>query len=93
MKDFIMVGTGDFSDLIADTIVNDMGRRIAGYVVDRKYLKEDTYRGIPVAAYEEVTERFSPEHYTPVIAFVGGRMYEQRYEKFVQMKLISLHIN
>ena len=89
MKDFIMIGTGDFSDLIADTIVNDMGRTIAGYVVDRKYLKEDTYRGIPVAAFEEVTEHFPPERYTPVIAFVGSRMYEQRYEKFTQMKSLG----
>ncbi len=85
-KEFIIVGTGDFADLIADTILNDMHRQIAAYVVDRKYMKETKYNGVPVVAYEEISEKLSVENHSVVIGFIGDKMYRQRYEKYLELK-------
>lgn len=86
MKDIVMVGTGDFSDWVADMIENDLGRTLAGYVVDKRYLTEEQYRGKPVRAFEEAEKYFPPERFSMVIGFVGGKMYTQRYEKYLLLK-------
>ena len=86
MKSVVIVGTGDFADLVYDTIVNDMNLSVVGYLVDSKYIQENSYRGLPVRPFEEVEKYFSSEEYAMVIGFVGGKMYSQRYEKYKILK-------
>lgn len=81
-KDIVMVGTGDFADLVADFIENDMNRIIRAYVVDRKYLDKDEYNGKPVYAFEEVQEIFNKDEVSFVIGFVGPKMFKARLEKY-----------
>lgn len=86
MKDIVVVGTGDFSDLVADTIENDNHRNIAAYVVDAQYLHEPTYRDKPVYAFEDVEKIFDKDKYSFVIGFTGKKMYTQRLEKYNKLK-------
>lgn len=86
MKDFVIVGAGDFADFIVDIIENDMNRNIAAYVIDKKYITEVEYKGKPVYAFEDVGNLFDKKKYTFAIGFLGGKMYEQRWEKFVKLK-------
>lgn len=88
-KQFVIVGAGDFADLVADLIVSEMHRQLAGYAVDQKYLKQDVYHGLPVRPYEEICQYYPPENYTPVIGFVGSHMYDQRYEKYKELKALG----
>lgn len=92
MKDFVIIGAGDFADMIWDVISNDMHRNVAGYAVDANYLKEDTCRGLPVAAFEEISEKFPPDRYAAAIGLIGSRMYEQRYEKYLQLKRMGYEL-
>lgn len=86
MKAVVIVGTGDFADLVADTIINDMNRSVAGYLVDSKYMQDNSYKGLPVRPFEEVEKYFPSEKCAMVIGFVGGKMYSQRYEKYEILK-------
>lgn len=92
MKDIVVVGTGDFSDLVADTIENDNHRNIAAYVVDAKYLKEPTYRDKPVYAYEKVEEIFDKDKYSFVIGFTGKKMYTQRLQKYNELRAMGYEL-
>ena len=85
MKDIVIVGTGDFADFILD-IVDATGMTVAGYALDGKYLKESTYRDLPVKPIEEIEKWFPQEKYGMVIGFIGQKMYTQRYEKYQLLK-------
>ncbi|MBQ9609851.1 MAG: hypothetical protein IJV15_10475 [Lachnospiraceae bacterium] len=86
MKDIVMIGTGDFADLISDTIENNMQRNIAAYVIDSKFKTIDTYNDKPVYEFENIEKIFGKDNYSFVIGFIGSKMYTQRYEKYKQLK-------
>lgn len=85
MKKYVLIGTGDFANIISNTI-EDAGDEVIGYVVDKKYLIENEYMGKPVTAFETITEDYSTDEYIPVVAFMGSKMNSQRYEKFCMLK-------
>lgn len=85
-KNIVIVGMGDFSDLIADTIENDLQRDIHAYVVDKKYMKTDLYQGKPVYPFEEIETIFDRDKISFVIGFVGGKMFSQRFDKYKAIK-------
>lgn len=86
MKDFIIYGAGGFADIIEGCIVDGMGRKVAAYCADKKYITEKENNGLPVVAFEDVEKYYDPENYSMVIAFIGKNMYTQREEKYLAAK-------
>ena len=88
LKSFIIFGTGDFAQLIYYYVVNDQKRKVAAFTVERKYISEKTFMGLPLVPFEEIWELYNPSEYSMVIAFIGKRMLMERkriYEKAEKM--------
>ena len=54
MTGVIIFGIRENSEVLAYYIKKDSGRRLIGFAVDGKYLKEDQFSGCPVIAYEDL---------------------------------------
>jgi sugar O-acyltransferase (sialic acid O-acetyltransferase NeuD family) len=57
-KPIVIVGTGLLAEQMRFYFEEQEGRRIEAYALDPAYLREDTFLGRPVLAFDEVMERF-----------------------------------
>jgi UDP-3-O-[3-hydroxymyristoyl] glucosamine N-acyltransferase len=51
----------------------DAGRAVAAFTVDPEYVRESTFHGLPVVAFDEVEHAFPPEQFEMFVALgIGG---------------------
>lgn len=67
MKKVVIFGTGQISELAHFYLTEDTKHEIAAFTVHREYLKSDTFKELPVVAYEELAEKYPPENYAMFI--------------------------
>jgi sugar O-acyltransferase (sialic acid O-acetyltransferase NeuD family) len=60
-KQIIIFGTGEMGELADFYFTNDSAYEVAGFAVDAAFMKQDEFRGRPVAAFEDVDKRFPPD--------------------------------
>lgn len=78
MRDFIIFGKGDFADILTFIIEEEMQRNVAAYMVNKKFLDEDSYHGRPVVPYEEIDQFFNPSNYAVTLGYEAHDMYQTR---------------
>lgn len=54
MNALVIFGTGDIAELAWFYFTKDAGRQVAAFTVDAAFLREPTFCGLPVVAFEEV---------------------------------------
>lgn len=99
-KPLIIYGTGEFAQLMWYFFTNESDYNVAGFCVDQKYLKVNELCGLPVYAFEQVTERFPPEDFNMFVAIgysvmrlrsvMYGKALQQGYDlvNFISPKAI-----
>jgi len=63
----LIIGDGETAELAWDYF-SRRGFRVAGFSVEREYLKKKKLLGLPVVAFEEVEYTFNPEIYRAFVA-------------------------
>ena len=90
MKEFVIIGLGDFSDIVYYTISKRMKRKVACFVLDDEYYNADKRAdSIPVLPMSEFIERNSPESYTVALGFVGGNMFDDREKTYKKLSALG----
>ena len=89
MKELVVFGNTDNAELAHHYFAQDERRRVAAFCVDREYLREATFRGLPVVPFEEVRERFPPETHEMFVAVGYARLNALRKEKFLAAKAMG----
>ena len=72
MNGLVIFGTEAFAEMVHYYFTTDSPYKVAGFTVDGQYLKEPTFKGLPVVPFEEVQQAFSPAAFDMFIA-VGIR--------------------
>lgn len=91
-KPIVIFGTGDFAELVHFYFTRDAARTVAAFTVDREYLKEECFCGVPVVAFEEVEKHYPPEEYEMFVAIGYGKsggfakILQARKDRFHQAK-------
>lgn len=78
MKDIVVFGTGDFSDIVSFVLEKKLGRTIAAYTVHSSYKMQDHYNGKKLTSFETLCEEYPPQKYNVVMGFIGKHMFDQR---------------
>ncbi|WP_234905985.1 acetyltransferase [Affinirhizobium pseudoryzae] len=61
--DVILFGVGQIAEVMAHYIQEDPNLNLVGFTVDREYLPPTgEFKGLPVAAWDNVTRSFPPDH-------------------------------
>ncbi|MCA9750451.1 MAG: hypothetical protein KC414_15175, partial [Romboutsia sp.] len=63
MSNIIIFGNRDFAELADYYITTDTDHKVAAFCVSSQYLKDDSFKGKPVIAFEEIQSNFSPKDY------------------------------
>lgn len=86
MKNIIIFGTTDFARLMHYYLGIDDDRKVVAFTANSEYIKEGTFLGLPIIAFEEIEHKFSPDEYEILIAIGNSKMNDIRKDVFLKCK-------
>lgn len=91
-KPLLIFGTGDIAQLAHLYFSTDSGYEVVAFTVDAAYLAESTFCGLPVIAFEEVSELYAPDQYDLFVALSYLKLNQVRKEKYLAAKELGYRI-
>jgi sugar O-acyltransferase (sialic acid O-acetyltransferase NeuD family) len=86
MSKVVVFGIGRGAEVAYRFLTRDSDHEVCGFVVDRQYIKQETFHDLPVIAFEDVERRFAPDEYKMLVLLGYQRMNRLRAEKYVAAK-------
>ena len=88
-KKVIIFGTGDIAELAHFYFTFDSDYDVVGFTVDAAYLNDSIFCGLPVVAFEQIREHFSPDQYELFVALSYSKLNSIRKEKYYAVKALG----
>ena len=91
-KDMIMLnkviifGLNDFAELAYYYLTNDSEYEVVAFTVNKEYLTTDTFKELPVVAFEEIEQHYPPTEYLLFTPMVGIKMNTIRKKIYLEGK-------
>lgn len=85
-KPLVIFGLGDIAQLAHYYFSIDSEYEVIAFTVDRNYIKDSEFCGLPVIAFEDVVEKYPPELYDFFVALSYSKINAVRKEKFLAAK-------
>jgi sugar O-acyltransferase (sialic acid O-acetyltransferase NeuD family) len=85
-KKIFIIGTGEFAEISYEYFTHDSDFEVAGFCVNRAYLKQDTLHGLPVRAFEEVERHFPKEEFLAFVGIPASDMNRTRTRFYLDLK-------
>lgn len=86
MNKLIIFGTGDIARIAHYYFSFDSEYEVIGFTVDEEYMRGNAFLGLPVVAFENVTDSYSPETHKMFIALSYNKINKIRAEKYFKAK-------
>ena len=86
MEKVIIFGIGDISQIAHLYLSEDTSYEVVAFTMDKEYIKEDTFLGLPVVAFENLEEKFSQNEYKLFISLGYTKINKLREQKFLEAK-------
>lgn len=86
MKPLVIFGIGDIGELAYHYFRTDSGRRVDAFSVDGAYVKEPSFQGLPVVAFEDLAAAFPPDTHDVFVAVSYTKLNAVRREKYLAAK-------
>lgn len=80
-RQLVIFGAGDIAELAQFYFSHDSDFEVAAFTVDEAYVKEESFCGRPVVAFERLAERFPPQDYSFFAAVSYSKLNSLRAEK------------
>lgn len=93
MASLVIFGTGDIARLAHVYFTRDSEHEVVGFTVDSGYRQGDTFRGLPLVDFEEVTRRFPPDRYELFVALSYAQMNRLRAARVEQGRQLGYHLS
>lgn len=77
----VIFGTGDIAELARFYFDHDSEHTVVGFTVDREYMTGDTFKGLPVVPFDEVSARFPCDSHQMFVALSYAKVNGVRTEK------------
>lgn len=85
-KPLVIFGSGDIAELAHYYFSTDSDYEVVAFTVDASYIKEPSFRDLPVVAFEDVTQHYPPESHNFFVALSYSKLNAVRKEKFFAAK-------
>lgn len=93
MAELVIVGCGVTARLAHYYFTRDSPEHtVVAFTVDREYLKDDSFLGLPVIDFAEVTKRYPPDKYKMFVAMGYDQMNKPRAAKYFQAKELGYEL-
>lgn len=85
-RKLIIFGSGDLAELAHFYFVKDSDYEVVAFTLDGDYIKEPMSCGLPVVAFENVFEEYSPTDYDCFVALSYSKINSLRMERYLEAK-------
>jgi len=86
MRKLVVFGTTDAAELANFYFTRDTTYQVVAFSVDREFIKSDTFCGLPIVPFEEITTTFSPESHDFFVALGYSKLNQLRKDKYFAVK-------
>lgn len=83
-KPIIIFGVGDLAQLAHHYFSNDTDYEVAGFTVDRDYMTESRFLGLPVLPFETISDQCPPDRFEIFIALGYSGLNAVRKQKYLK---------
>lgn len=95
MKDLVIFGNSKIAEVISYYAINECNYNVVAFTVDKDYVGNGTFNGLPVIPFDEIDEKYPPENNSMFIALGYqdlNRLRQKKYEeaKSKGYKLVSI---
>jgi sugar O-acyltransferase (sialic acid O-acetyltransferase NeuD family) len=91
-KPLIIFGSGDIAQLAHFYFSSDSEYEVVAFTVDAAYLKEASFCGLPIVAFDEIAEAFAPDTYHLFVALSYTKINAVRKEKYLAAKAMGYRL-
>lgn len=86
MANIVIFGTGNIAELAQYYFTQDSCHSVVAFTVDREFIIEDTFCGLPVVPFQEVEKVYPPDDYAMFIAVSYAKVNRVRTQKYFEAK-------
>jgi sugar O-acyltransferase (sialic acid O-acetyltransferase NeuD family) len=86
MAKVVIFGVRDTAELAHFYLTHDSEHEVVAFSLTRDYLEEDTFKGLPVVAFEDVEETYPPAEYKFFVPMTGKKMNRLREQFYNEAK-------
>ena len=85
-KKLVIFGAADIAELAHFYFEHDSAYEVTAFTVDREFVKEDQFCGLPVVAFEDAVSHFPAETHEFFVALSYSKLNQIRKEKYLAAK-------
>lgn len=82
----VIVGDSAFAQIAYEYFTYDSMYEVAGFSVDKDFLREEKLFGLPVVPFETIENRFEPENFKIFVAITYGKLNRLRERFYLKAK-------
>tara|TARA_Y100000739_G_C20598510_1_gene461675 strand:- start:1380 stop:2048 length:669 start_codon:yes stop_codon:yes gene_type:complete len=88
-KKIIIFGKGYMAKIAHYYFENDSSYKAAAFTVDNLYKNEDSYLGLPLVSFEELSSQYPPSEYDLFVAIGYSKMNQTRKNKYEEAQSLG----
>jgi sugar O-acyltransferase (sialic acid O-acetyltransferase NeuD family) len=92
MSDLLIVGSGVTARMAHYYFTRDSEHTVAAFTVDHEYLTSNSFQGLPLIDFDEVTKSYPPDRYSMFVALGYAKMNKLRAAKYYQAKELGYQL-
>jgi len=92
MRKLVIFGAAAFAEIAHYFFAHDSSYDVVGFTVDREYLVESRFLGLPVVPFDEVARHFSPAEHDIFVALGIGGVNRQRAAKVDEVERLGFRL-
>src|SRR4051812_24706368 len=93
MADIVIFGAGDIAELAHFYFTGDSDHRVVAFTVDAAFLRQESFCGLPVVAFEELPARFPAARHDGFVALSYAKVNQVRANKCAAMKAAGYRLH
>jgi sugar O-acyltransferase (sialic acid O-acetyltransferase NeuD family) len=86
MKPLILFGAAEIAEVAHYYFDHDTAYKVKAFTVDAAFLRESTFNGLPVIAFEQIERDYPPTEYDMFIAVSYSKVNALRAQKYAEAK-------
>lgn len=86
MSQVIIFGIGQIAEIVHFYLTNDSEHEVIAFTVDKEYLSEKQFKGLPVVPFETIEKVYSPNEYKMIIPISYKNMNHIRADRYYKAK-------
>ncbi len=86
MKKLIIFGSSEIAELAKFYFESENKSEVVAFTIDDEFISEDSFKGLPIVPYSEITKSFPAEDYNMHVALSYKKLNKLREKKYKQAK-------